>query len=136
MSDRITHAGVIEKISPQCITVRITQTAACVGCKVSGHCNASESKEKLIDVYSHETQYHKVGDQVVISADIGTGYRAVAWGFGIPLVIMMLSLFVVYQWTGNDGLSALVGIAALIPYYILLYFLRDKIRHRFTFKID
>ncbi len=136
MNNRITHAGVIDKISQQCITVRIIQTAACAGCKVSGQCNASESKEKLIDVYGQNDQQRNVGDHVVVSADIGTGYRAVAWGFGIPLVVMVLSLFVVRLWTDNDALAALVGIVALLPYYILLYLLRDKIRSRFTFKID
>jgi sigma-E factor negative regulatory protein RseC len=136
MEDRITHSGVIEKIGERCITVRIDQTAACAGCKVSGHCNASEHKEKLIEIYGHDGTQRHVGEQVMVSADVSTGYRAVGWGFGIPLVLIIAVLFTVHLLTGNDGLAALAGLAALIPYYIILYLLRHKIRERLTFQID
>lgn len=135
MNNIITHSGVIDKIDGRHITVRIVQTSACSACKASGYCNASETKVKLVDVYDSDTGGRRVGDAVTISADVNTGYRAVAWGFGIPLVIFMATIFAVYLLTGDDALAALLGIASLIPYYILLYLLRNKIRERLTFEL-
>ena len=40
------------------------------------------------------------------------------------------------QDTGNEGLSALCGLAALIPYYIILYLCRDRIRRQLTFYLE
>lgn len=139
MDNQFKHAGVIERLDGDHAVVRILQTSACAACKVAGHCNASESKEKLIDIYgvqNAERGMRKVGDAVTITADTATGYRAVAWGFGIPLVILIVGIFATMAITGNDLLSALVGLAALVPYYIVLYFLRDKIKERLSFKLE
>lgn len=151
MNNQIKHAGVIESIEGDHAVVRILQTSACAACKVAGHCNASESKEKLVDIYgvkatglslsttgpaSRAWETLQVGEAVTITADTAIGYRAVAWGFGIPLVILIVVIFALMVITGNDLLSALCGLAALAPYYILLYFLRDKIRERLSFRIE
>ena len=36
----------------------------------------------------------------------------------------------------SEEVAALLSIACLIPYYIILYLLRDKLRERFTFRIE
>ena len=51
MSDLIKHQGIVEKVDGMHVKVRIVQTSACSSCSAKGLCNASESKEKLIDVY-------------------------------------------------------------------------------------
>ena len=51
MADIIKHRGIVEKVDGAHITVRIVQTSACAACSAKGLCNASESKEKQIDVY-------------------------------------------------------------------------------------
>lgn len=50
MTDIIKHRGIVENIEGSHVRVRIVQTSACSACSVKEHCNASESKEKLIDV--------------------------------------------------------------------------------------
>lgn len=136
MNNTITHSGVIASIEDRHIVVRIVQVSGCASCKVAGHCNAAESKEKLIDIYDVDAARHRVGDAVVVSTSVQTGYRAVAWGFGIPLVIMTGTIFAVRTLTGNEGMAALTGIAALTPYYILLYLLRHKLREKLSFRIE
>jgi len=135
MNDTITHSGLVESIEGEHIRVRILQVSGCASCKIAGHCNASESKEKLIDVYHADASRYHVGDAVVVSTDLGTGYRAVALGFGLPLVLLIAVIVVGIKLTGNEGMSALLGIAALIPYYIGLYLVRDKLRKRFSFEL-
>lgn len=51
MKNEIRHLGVVDTVDVGLIKVRITQTSACSSCKMSGNCNASESKEKVVDVY-------------------------------------------------------------------------------------
>ena len=50
MKTVINHKGTIEKIDGNHITVRIMQASGCAACGMADHCNASESKEKRIDV--------------------------------------------------------------------------------------
>ncbi|MGI6242558.1 MAG: SoxR reducing system RseC family protein [Prevotella sp.] len=136
MNDTITHSGIIERIEPNHIVVRIAQASGCTSCKIAGQCHASGSKEKLIDVYHVDTSKYQVGEHVVVSASLKTGYKAVVWGFGVPLVILMATLFLVKLWTGNEAQAALTGVAALVPYYFLLYLLREKLRDSFPFVIE
>lgn len=136
MSNVITHSGIVERIDGDHITVRIVQASGCASCQLAGHCHASESREKLVDVYHAHAARHRVGDAVTVSTDVRTGYRAVAWGFGVPLAVLVATIFGVRALTDNEGLAALAGLAMLTPYYIVLYLLRDKLREKFSFRIE
>ncbi len=136
MNNTITHSGVIEQIYQNRISVRIEQVSACAACKAAGHCNASDRKEKLIEVYCARPSDYRVGESVVITADEHVGHRAVVWGFGLPLLILLASIFGLKVLTRSDGMAALIGILSLIPYYILLYLLRRKIRDQLAFKLQ
>ena len=71
---------------------------------------------------------------VVASPEVGM--RAVAWGFGIPFVLLVLTVFLMVRLTGNEGIAALSSLGALLPYYLVLYLLRDKLRERLSFGIE
>ena len=91
MSDIIKHRGRVESIDGSHIIVRIIQTSACSGCSIKSHCNASESKEKLIDVYEVGASY-QIGEEVVLCGTTSMGMQAVLLAFGIPLLILLLAL--------------------------------------------
>jgi sigma-E factor negative regulatory protein RseC len=42
----------------------------------------------------------------------------------------------VLQLTGNEGLAALSGIGALMPYYFVVWLLRQRIAHDISFQIE
>ena len=131
MSTKISHSGVVESISEGCVQVRILQTSACAACKVAGHCHASESKEKIVDVLNvGDTSRLKVGDSVVVSASRDVANRALLLGFGLPFLILVSVLFIMLQLVSDEGLAALAALSALLPYYGLLYLLRDKSSRR------
>ena len=50
MSTDIKHCGVVDEVEDGCVKVRIVQSSACASCKVASHCNASENKEKVVEV--------------------------------------------------------------------------------------
>lgn len=136
MSERIRHKGIVETVEGDRVTVRIGQTSACAACRLNGHCNASESREKLISALVPAGRDIQVGDSVTVSTDLKTGYRAVAWGFAFPLVVLVAVIVIVQALTNNEAVAALTGLAALIPYYIGVYLLRHKLSRKVSFEVE
>ncbi len=137
MNGRVRHSGIVETVDGECVKVRILQASACAHCKISGHCNASDSKEKIVDVRGvADASRFKAGDEVVVYASMNTASQALMLGFGLPFVVLVGVLFCVYALTADEALSALSGIAALIPYYILLWLFRERLAGRMRFGIE
>ena len=130
MTDIIKHRGIVENIEGSHVRVRIVQTSACSACSVKGHCNASESKEKLIDVFDMKASSYRIGEEVMIYGTTSMGMQAVLLAFGIPLFISM-------RFTGGDELrSALAALSALLPYYLIIYVCRNKLSKKFSFTLE
>ena len=136
MSTKISHSGVIEQIESDRVHVRIVQTSACAACKVAGYCNAAESKEKIIDVFCDTAAKNlQVGQQVTVTTSGTVAAKALLWGFGLPFVLLVSVLAIVLLLTSNEGLAALCALAALIPYYFVLWLLRNRMRNELSFQI-
>ena len=135
MSTRISHSGIIESIDERCIHVRIVQTSACAACKVASYCNAAESKEKIVDVYKPAGNL-KVGDAVTVTASSQIATQALLYGFAYPFVLLVVVLVAVLWLTGNEATAGLSALAALLPYYGVLYLLRKRHREQFAFDIE
>lgn len=136
MADIIKHRGRVENVNGSHVVVRIIQTSACSACSAKGMCNASESKEKLIDVYEMNPSY-QIGEEVVLCGSTSMGMRAVLLAFGIPVFILLVALFVTMRITDGDALfSAIVSLLAVIPYYLVIYLMRNKLSKTFSFVIE
>lgn len=136
MADIIKHRGIVEKVEGSHVVVRIVQTSACAACSAKGLCNASESKEKQIDVYEVNASY-RIGEEVVLYGTTSMGMRAVFLAFGIPMLLLMVALFVTMRVTDGDALvSSLVALFAVVPYYLVIYFMKDKLNKTFSFTIE
>ncbi len=135
MSDKIKHTGIIDMIEEGCVKVRILQSSACSGCKVASHCNASETKEKLIEVPIHQGQSFQIGDPVMVEADVSVGFKASFYGYLLPLLLMVAALIIVLQVTQSEGMAALSALGILVPYYLTLYLLRNQLKRKLTFEI-
>jgi sigma-E factor negative regulatory protein RseC len=51
-------------------------------------------------------------------------------------LVLLGVLLLVLLLTGREGLAALSALAALIPYYFILWLLRDKMRQQLAFAIE
>ena len=136
MSQKISHSGVIEGIQGDCIKVRIVQTSACAACKVAGHCNAAESKVKVVDVFGCDTTKYSTGQEVVVWASKDVANKALLLGFGLPFLMLVGVLMVTLWLTDNEGVTALTALGSLLPYYLLLWWFRDKIQRGISFQIE
>ena len=96
-----------------------------------------ESKEKIIDVGRHGCRGElKVGDVVMVTVSRKVAAQALLLGFGVPFVILVAVLFAVVLATSDETTGALSAIGALIPYYIALFLVRDKIRGKMSFEVE
>ncbi len=136
MNNKIKHAGVVDHVAGGCVCVRILQSSACSGCKVSAHCNASETKEKLVEVMDKNAGRYQKGDSVTVVADTTVGFRASFYGYLLPLLLMVVTLVVVIQTIHSEGWAALSALGILIPYYTVLYLFRDKLKNKLSFAIE
>lgn len=136
MADIIKHRGIVEKVEGAHVVVRIVQTSACAACSAKGLCNASESKEKQIDVFEAGASY-QIGEEVVLCGSTSMGMRAVFLAFGIPMLLLLFALFVTMRVTDGDALvSSLVALLAIVPYYLVIYYMKDKLNRTFSFTIE
>lgn len=136
MSNKIKHAGVVDGVEGECVRVRILQSSACSACKVAAHCNASETKEKIIDVMDADASHYQKGDQVMVVADTAVGFRASLYGYLLPLILMVVTLVGALAATHSEGLAAVSALGILIPYYVLLFLMRNKLRNRLSFTLE
>lgn len=134
MSESINHNGVIEKIDGGTVYVRIIQQSACSGCHAKSMCTASESKAKVIEVPDNFGKFH-VNEEVQLCGRSSLGLQAVLLAFIFPLIIVFATIVTGTSMQWEETTCGLTGLLLLVPYYCILYFLRDKLKKRFIFTL-
>ena len=135
VQSQVSHTGIVEGVADGCVSVRILQTSACAACKVAGHCNAAEAKEKMVDVCCADAAHYTVGQQVTVAASRAVARKALVLGFVMPFLLVVAVLVTVLYLTKNEGTAAMAALGSLIPYYLLLWLYRDRIQRDITFQI-
>lgn len=137
MVTNIKHLGIVENINGSCLKVKIVQSSACSACSVKGHCSASETKEKIIDVYNKNNVPCQVGERVMIVGTTSMGMKAVLLAFVLPFIVLLLALIISLKLTGGDeAVSALVSLGTLVPYYLIIYICRNRLSRSFMFILE
>ena len=77
-----------------------------------------------------------MGDSVVVSASRDVANRALLLGFGVPFLILVSVLLIMLRMVSDEGLAAVTALLALIPYYLVLYLMRDRIQQKMAFSIE
>jgi sigma-E factor negative regulatory protein RseC len=134
MSERITHEGIVDHIDGDAVYVRILSKSACAECHSKGMCGVSEMTEKLIEVKQNISGFTQ-GQVVNVILDRSLGNKAVLLGYFIPFLILVITLLISSLYL-SELWSGLLAIAVLIPYYLLLFFFKDKLSKTFYFRIE
>ncbi len=134
MSDSISHRGIIDKIEDDTLFVRIMQQSACAGCHAKNMCSASESKEKIIEVRDNSHLY-TINEEVILTGKTSLGLKAVFLAFVIPVLIVVATIIVGNISGWDEAASALASLILLVPYYGILYSLREKLKRTFVFTL-
>ena len=131
----IEHKGIVESINDGIIKVKIVSSSACLSCYAKGTCPVSESVNKIIEVKNLGEDY-SVNDQVKVILQESSGFYALFFGYLLPFLILIITLPTVLNFTKNELASGIISLAVLFPYYLSLYFFRDKLKKVFSFKIQ
>lgn len=126
----------MESVAEGCVKVRILQTSACAACKVASHCNASDKKEKIVEVFCDDAASYQKGQEVRVTASKQVAANALLLGFGLPFLLLILILIVTLKLSGNEGVAAIAALASLAPYYLVLWLFKDRIRQRLAFALE
>ena len=132
MSNTIEHQGVIILIDNNIAHVLIEQTSACATCHVKSTCGASEKSEKIIDAHISDNSL-KVGDSVNVIGHKSLGIQAIALAYVLPFALIVSILFLTNTFTTNEIVVGTCALASLIPYFIILRLMRNKIQTKFQF---
>ncbi len=133
MSKTIEHIGTVKQIHKEMVDVLIVQKSACSGCHLKSACTASDMSEKIIEVPVIDSKLN-VGDEVVVVGTSRMGWQAVGYAFFLPFIIMMVTLIISLEKL-NELTAGLIALGVLMPYYLTLYFFRDKLKKKFVFYI-
>jgi sigma-E factor negative regulatory protein RseC len=131
----IEHKGRIETIDGNKINVNILAMSGCASCHAKGVCTASDMQEKIVEVFDFTNQY-QVGEEVNVVLKQSLGFRALFLGYVLPFLLVFFFLIVLTVFTNNEAISGIGSLSVLVPYYIVLFLFKDKIRKKFTFIIN
>ncbi len=132
-SKSIEHLGVIQHIEGYTARVVFPAHSACSACHAKGVCSVAGMEEKSVDVIHHGNV--EAGEKVKIVLKQSLGYKALLLGYFFPFLVVLLSLVLFTSFLENEILAGLYSLALLIPYYLIIYFFRKKIRKEFSFTI-
>ena len=132
-SKSIEHLGVIEQIEGSTARVVFPTHSACTACHAKGVCSVAGMQEKSVDVI-HDGDV-ETGEKVKVILKRSLGYKALLLGYFLPFLVVLFSLVLLTAILDNEALAGLYSLALLIPYYLIIYFYRKKIRSEFSFTI-
>ena len=135
-TETISHEGIVTRISDDELEIKILAQSACAACHAKSACGMGEQAEKILNVPRPKGQNFTLSQRVNVRMAIGQGNKAAVLAYLIPIALLIAVLFICLGFGLNDGLSALLSIVALIPYYIVLYLRRDKLKKKFEYVIE
>lgn len=135
-SNIISHEGVVTKITDEELEIKILSQSACAACHAKSACSMGEQAEKILTVPRPKSKDFALMQRVNVRMAIGQGNKAAVLAYLIPIILLLAVLFVCLGLGISEGISALLSVVALIPYYIILYLRRDKLKQKFEYLID
>lgn len=136
MEHRISHEGIITNINNDSIEIKILSKSACASCNIKSACNMSEMQEKIITIPAPKDKNLSIGQEVKISMGLGQANKAVIFAYVIPVVILISMIFIFNALKIEEGINALLSISSLLPYYLILFLFRKKLKRKFEYEIQ
>jgi len=134
--ETISHEGIVTKITDDELEIKILAQSACAACHAKSACGMGEQAEKILTIPRPKDKEFSINQKVNVRMAIGQGNKAAVLAYLIPIILLLAVLFACLGLGLNEGLSALLGIVAIVPYYIILYQKRNKLKNEFSYIIE
>lgn len=132
-SIEISHEGVVANNSGKSVTVTISAKSACSGCHAKGSCSLIGSGEKTVEVEGAWSV--RPGDAVNVVMKQSMGFTALFYGYILPFLTLMTVLIVSLSAGFTELASGTISIAALLPYFLVLWIFRKRLNGKFAFSL-
>ena len=92
-------------------------------------------RKRSIEVNDNNPGRFHVNEEVTLCGQSSLGLQAVFLAFVLPLIVVVAAIVAgsCLQW--DETTSGLTGLLLLVPYYSILYFLREKLKRKFIFTL-
>lgn len=136
MADSIfSQTGIIESLEGEKAWIRIECRSACAACHAREGCLPSDIKDKLIEAPLNDRKFEP-GQPVTVTAHKLLAYKAVFWGYILPFIIVISALIVFLLLNFSESKAGIISLLLLLPYYYILYLLKDTFKKKFVFEIN
>lgn len=133
----VSHSGRVLSVFRDTVTVAVESTEACGSCASRSACSLGvQSNTRNILVVTPEAHLYSVGEVVTVTTRTQMGLTAVALCYFAPMVTLVVALAVAVGAGVNEGVSALISLAAVGLYYAVLWLLKDKLAKKISFTIQ
>jgi len=132
----VCHPGRIASIDGNTLNVMILAQSACSSCHAKGACGMLDMQEKVVEVPVSNPGDFTINEEVTVSMKQSAGNKAVFFGYFLPLLLVLAALIVSLQLSADEAISGLIAISMLVPYYLVLYALKDKFKGQFRFFVE
>lgn len=133
--ESIEHEGIIIAKEHQKLSIEITNQSMCGGCNARELCSSAEVKQKIIEIDAPLASAYAIGDKVTVVGSSRLALYAVVLAYVLPLIVIVAGLVTCKQLGYSDGVAGAVSLATLLPYYLILYITRNKLRKELIFRI-
>lgn len=131
----IAKTGVVQSIEGLKVFVKVVSVSACASCHAKGACTASDTSERIIEAEIEPGTSLKPGQMVSVQSDVKAGNTALFIGYILPFLLVFATLIIAAS-LASEVLAGLISLGVLLPYYAVLYLLRDRMGKRFKFKVE
>lgn len=138
--DSILHDGMVVRTdltNGKVIVKIIDDEADCGSCPAAVVCSIAGNKSKdLLEIPCDNPESFRAGEKVRVSGSEQMHRKAIILATVIPCAIMLIVMTTIYLLTSSQLSAALGGLGSTAFFFILLYLMRDRVRHEFIFSID
>ncbi len=131
----VTHPGVIKQVDGNRVSVSVISKAGCASCQIKDSCSVGEVEEKVVEMELPRGFSFKEGQMVTVEMKQSLGTMAVLLGYFFPFLVVLLSLILFLNFGLDQGLAGILSLLMLVPYYGILYLLRDFFATKFQYNL-
>ena len=130
----VKHEGIVSRVSKNSITVSLKGNLHCEACNAKSACGVSDSDSKEIEIET-PAQKLELNENVEVFLKKDLGLKAVFWAYVFPF-ILLFAVLLIASTLYPEWLAGLLAIGVLIPYYLLLYVLKNSFKSAFKVSVS
>jgi len=131
--DYLEHIGLVTDNCNGRVKISLVGSG-CSACHKS-LCMLGDSKSKEVEISSSGNNF-QAGDEVLVRVNPASGYKAVAFLYLLPFILILLVLMFLLQRGYSEGIAGLGSLLILIPYFGMVYGFRKQIGSNCTLEVE